>query len=137
MNEGQVLFNKGKGTPFRRAENDDFRLLQILRIDGVHDSHGQGLLGHTFRAVQANHRMAQLLQPFGKGASHEAKADDGDGNLSKVTVHNGFLYMFYIRASRPGFIEHTFGVRVDGPPGRGLWPPVGGGLCPHRGNDSL
>ena len=23
---------------------------------------------------------------------------------------------------------HTFGVRVDGPLARGLWPPVGGGL---------
>ena len=25
--------------------------------------------------------------------------------------------------------EHTFGVRVDGPTARGLWPPDGGGLC--------
>ena len=24
---------------------------------------------------------------------------------------------------------HTFGVRVDGAAPRGLWPPVGGGLC--------
>ena len=24
---------------------------------------------------------------------------------------------------------HTCGVRVDGPLARGLWPPVGGGLC--------
>ena len=24
---------------------------------------------------------------------------------------------------------HTFGVRVDGPTARGLWPPDGGGLC--------
>ena len=27
--------------------------------------------------------------------------------------------------------------KVDGPPGRRLWPPKGGRLCPHRGNDSL
>ena len=26
-------------------------------------------------------------------------------------------------------IGHTCGVRVDGPPARGLWPPFGGGLC--------
>ncbi len=27
--------------------------------------------------------------------------------------------------------------KVDDPSGRGLWPPAGGRLCPHRGNDSL
>ena len=26
-------------------------------------------------------------------------------------------------------LGHTFGVRVDGAAPRGLWPPVGGGLC--------
>ena len=31
----------------------------------------------------------------------------------------------------------AFGVRVDGTSSRGLWPPDGGRLCPHRGNDSL
>ena len=28
-----------------------------------------------------------------------------------------------------GLTGHTFGVRVDGTSSRGLWPPVGGGLC--------
>jgi len=28
-----------------------------------------------------------------------------------------------------GAFGHTFGVRVDGASPRGLWPPVGGGLC--------
>ena len=28
-----------------------------------------------------------------------------------------------------GGIGHTFGVRVDGPLARGLWPPDGGRLC--------
>ena len=28
-----------------------------------------------------------------------------------------------------GAAGHTFGVRIDGASSRGLWPPVGGGLC--------
>ena len=42
----------------------------------------------------------------------------------------------YKKGARFAF-RHTFGVRVDGATPRGLWPPVGDGLCSLRsGGDS-
>jgi len=38
------------------------------------------------------------------------------------------LYIKVMKGKVDG-LGHTFGVRVDGAAPRGLWPPVGGGLC--------
>ena len=41
------------------------------------------------------------------------------------------------RGFRRGLCRRVVKGRVDGPPGRGLWPPAGGGLCSLRsGGDS-
>ena len=92
LKERQVLFDKGHCSLFRSTENDNFRLFQLSRVNSIYDSHGEGLSGHTFRPVNADHRVPQFFEPFGKGAPHEAQSDDGHGNPAKVTVHNDILF---------------------------------------------
>ena len=39
------------------------------------------------------------------------------------------LLLYHMQGPEGAPFGRTFGVRVDGPLARGLWPPVGGGLC--------
>ena len=53
-----------------------------------------------------------------------------DGAFGPESCGGGFA-ADYKKGRGSGF-GHTFGVRVDGPPARGLWPPNGGRLCSLR-----
>ena len=61
-----------------------------------------------------------------------------DGAFGPEGCGGGFAADFEAK-ERGSAMEHACGVRVDGPPARGLWPPDGGRLCSLRsgGNGPL
>ena len=81
----KILFQKCFRRFLRRAEDDDPALFEILRICGIDDSHPEGFLFRTLRAVDSDDPVSDFLEPFGKRTSHKAQPDDADGNLAEVT----------------------------------------------------
>ena len=78
----------------------------------------------------------QSLHRVEKSPPSDGTGDIGAGDLSTQSIIKAFSICFPYRHAAPlemtmvaSTIGHAFGVRVDGPLARGLWPPVGGGLC--------
>jgi len=78
----------------------------------------------------------QSLHRVEKSPPSDGTGSIGVGDLSTQSIMGAVLVCPPYRHAAPlemtmaaGAIGHTCGVRVDGPLARGLWPPVGGGLC--------
>ena len=72
----------------------------------------------------------------GEISPSDGTGDIGVGDLSTQSIIGAFSICPPYRRAAPlemtvaaSAIGHTFGVRVDGPLARGLWPPNGGRLC--------